>query len=387
MNLDRFLERVYRSEKFYEYVDSEINSIAKMIRDGYGPEKIKKTRNPDFNLLFEFARSRIRVSRKFSHSEHLFLDHYSSMYSTPEIIGKYRSDRLRGHSIIDAGSGAGMQDIMFSAFSQITGIEMDRSRYFMGMLNRIPYDSNANFINSDFFKYKVDFNGKIIFSDPLRPQNSREKYFSQLSPNPLDIIDHAHGISGYAIDLPPHIKWENIPLKGEKEYISINGTLNRLTLYSPSLSTAESTAVILPENIVISGNPSEFNKHADPEYKGMDYLILPDISIIYARLLNKVIDPEWPLVYSDSRRLIFAGNSYNSSYPGRQYSIIDYSENLNIEGILKRSDAGRVFFRSNMEPAETYKYKNNLEKNLSGDKNIYVFRIGRRYIITEEAHR
>ena len=384
MNFDKFLEKAYSSRKFYEYVDSEINDIAEMIRNGYGPETINKTRNPDFKVLLEFARSRIRVSRKFSHSQRLFLDHYSSMYSTPEIVGKYRSERLKGHSIIDAGSGAGMQDIMFSSNSKITGIEMDRSRYFMSMLNRIPYDSNADFINADFFRYNDDFTGKIIFSDPLRPQNSREKYFSQLSPNPLDIIDKAHGITGYAIDLPPHIKWENIPLKGEKEYISINGNLNRLTLYSPSLSTAESTAVILPQNIKISGIPAEFNKKAEQEYKGTEYLILPDVSVIYARLLNNIIDPEWPLLHSDSRRYIFAGNSYNPSFPGRQYSIIDYSENLEIERILKRIDAGKVFFRLSMDPAETYQYKNKLEKNLSGNKNVYIFKVSRRYIIAEE---
>ncbi|WMT52246.1 MAG: hypothetical protein RE471_05035 [Ferroplasma sp.] len=385
MNLEKFLERVYQSRKFYEYVNGEIDNIVQMIRDGYGPETINKSRNPDFKLLLEFARSRIRVSRKFSHSEQLFLDHYSSMYSTPEIVGKYRSERLKGNSIIDAGSGAGMQDIMFSSNSKITGIEMDRSRYFMSMLNRIPYDSSADFINEDFFRYKGDFTGKIIFSDPLRPQNSREKYFSQLSPNPMDIIDNAHGITGYAIDLPPHIKWENIPLKGEKEYISINGNLNRLTLYSTSLSTAESTAVILPQNIKISGIPAELNKKPEPEYTGMDYLILPDISVIYARLLNNIVDPDWPLLYSDSRRYIFAGNSYNSSFPGRQYSIIDYSENLEIERILERIDAGKVFFRLSMDPDETYLYKNRLEKNLSGNKNVYIFKVGRRYIITEEA--
>ena len=386
MNIVKFLERVYRSREFYEYVNGEINNIADMIRNGYGPEKINKTGNPDFKFLFEFARSRIRVSRKFSHAENLFLDHYSSMYSTPEIVGKYRADRLRGNSIIDAGSGAGMQDIIFSSHSKITGVEMDRNRYFMSMLNRIPYDSSADFINTDFFKYKNDFTGKIIFSDPLRPQNSREKYFSQLSPNPLDIIDHAHGITGYAIDLPPHMKWENIPLKGEKEYISINGDLNRLTVYSPSLSTAESTAVILPQNIKISGMPAELNKKAEPEYKGMEYLILPDISVIYARLLNKIIDPDWPLLYSDSRRYIFAGNSYSRSFPGRQYSIVDYSENLEIERILERIDAGRVFFRLSMDPAETYQYKNKLEKNLSGDKNVYIFKVGHRYIVAEEVH-
>jgi hypothetical protein len=384
MNIENILTKIYNSEIYYETVDHEINDIVEMIRKGYSPEQINSKGNPDFKYLFEFAKSRIRVSRKFSYADHLFLDYYSSMYSTPEIIGKYRAERLKGRHIIDAGSGAGMQDIMFSMYSDVTGIEMNKSRYMMALLNRIPYKSKANFINDDFFNYPGDFRGSVIFSDPLRPSNSREKYFSQLSPNPLDSISISDNILGYAIDLPPHIKWENIPLKGEKEYISINGSLNRLTIYSPSLSMEESTAVILPENIIYSGKPEKFKKSLSPECNDSEYLFMPDISVVYAELLNDVIDPEWKMIYLDQKRYVFAGNSKLKSFPGTQYSILDFSDDLDIEQKLAKYDGGRVFFRFSMDPDESYIHKNALEKNLTGNKKIYVFQSGKGYIITEK---
>ncbi len=384
MNIDNILSKIYNSEIYYEAVDQEINDIVDMIRKGYSSEQINRKRNPDFKYLFEFAKSRIRVSRKFTYADHLFLDYYSSMYSTPEIIGKYRAQRLKGHHIIDAGSGAGMQDIVFAKYSDVIGIEMNKSRYLMALLNRIPYQSTANFINEDFFNYSGDFRDSVIFSDPLRPSNSKEKYFSQLSPNPLDSISISDNIFGYAIDLPPHIKWENILLKGEKEYISINGNLNRLTVYSPSLSTEESTAVILPENIIYSGKPDEFKKSLSPEYKNFEYLFMPDISVVYAKLLNDIIDPAWKMIYLDQKRYVFAGNSELKTFPGTQYSIIDFSDDLNIEHKLAKCDGGKVFFRFNMNPDEMYIHKNALEKNLTGSKNIYVFKSEKGYILAEK---
>ncbi len=384
MKLNNLLTKLINSEKYYKQIDDEINEVVQLIRDGHQTGYIKKIHKNNFDFLLEFARSRIKIAGKFSRHDHLFMDYYSSMYSTPEIVGKYRAKKLAGNNIIDAGNGAGMQDIMLAEFSSVTGVEIDRNRYIMANLNKIPYNSNVNFINSDIFSFNKDISGHVLFSDPLRPINSSEKLFSQLLPNPVDIIAKMPELSGYAIDLPPHIGWDNIPLKGEKEYISIKGILNRLTLYSPSISEKNSTAVILPENITISGEPEKFT--ASPEY-GRNigtYIYVPDIAITYAKLLHMVVKPEWMPVYIDERRQVFSGNSYEKKFPGKQYSVISSSSNLNIIPLLRSVDAGRVFFRFKMKPEETYLYKNSIEKELNGSKNIYIFRNSGRYIIAGE---
>jgi hypothetical protein len=384
MNLYGFLKKISGSARDYEKIDAEINQIVDLIHRGYSKESISKNHRDNFNFLFEFAKSRIKVSRKFSKYDHLFLDYYSSMYSTPEIIGKYRAGKLSGKKIVDAGSGAGMQDIMLSEFCDVTGVEIDHDRHLMGELNKIPYNSKANFIREDFFSVKDSFSKYVLFSDPLRPVNSREKTFSQLSPNPLDIISNSPGIEGYAIDLPPHMKWENILLKGEKEYISLDGSLNRLTLYSPSISEKNSTAVILPENIIISGEPEEFSPNIEHNNRESTYVYVPDTSLFCAKLLHLVVKPDWNTLYFDNRRQVFSGNVYEESFPGKQYAVLDFSSDANLTPTLQKLDAGKVFFRFSMSPDDTYRYKNSLERELSGSKNIYIFRGNSKYIITEK---
>jgi hypothetical protein len=384
MKLYNLLAHLNESEKYYNLIDNEINEIVKLIRMGHQSEYIRKIHKNNFDFLYEFAMARIKIAGKFSRHDHLFMDYYSSMYSTPEIVGKYRAKKLAGNKIVDAGSGSGMQDIMLSEFSTVTGIEIDANRFAMANLNKIPYNSNANFINDNIFSFNGDLPGYILFSDPLRPVNSREKLFSQLLPNPLEILQKKPEISGYAIDLPPHMEWDNIPLKGEKEYISIKGILNRLTLYSPSISAKISTAVILPENIVVTGEPEEYKKQV--EYGGEidSYLYIPDISITYAKLLHMVIKPEWKAVYIDERRQIFSGKSFEENFPGKQYSVLASSDDLKIIPLLRNIDAGKIFFRFKMEPEETYVYKNSIEKELTGSKNIYIFRSIKKYILAEE---
>jgi hypothetical protein len=386
MKLYNFLKKLVDSNNFYNEVDNEINEIVNLLRHGYSKTNIKKIYKTDIDFLFEFARSRIKISGKFSNSSHLFMDYYSAMYSTPEIIGKYRSNKLSGNNIIDAGSGAGMQDIMFSINSKVTGIEIDKNRYMMACLNKMSYNSDANFINSDFYSFNGDFSGSILFSDPLRPVNSKEKTFSQLSPDPLGIIRHTPEISGYAIDLPPHMEWENIPLAGEKEYISYKGELNRLTVYSPSISKNNSTAVILPENIIITGEPKDLKYKAINGFRIGSYIYVPDISLYYAKLLYMAIKPEWVPIYIDGRRQIFTGNSKEKLFPGKQYAVLDCSSSLDIVPMLNDMDAGKIFFRFSMEPSEMYHYKNLMEKELSGIKNIYIFKSGNKFIITEEVN-
>ena len=77
-------------------------------------------------IVFDLAISRIRAESKFSNYEKIWLDSYSSRYSTPEIVASYRSERLKGNQIVDIGSGAGMQSIfmMMIKFSRILWLKM-----------------------------------------------------------------------------------------------------------------------------------------------------------------------------------------------------------------------------------------------------------------------
>ena len=79
MNLYNFLNKLIESEKYYEYIDNEINEIVELIHIGHSPESIKKTHRNNFDYLFEFAKSRIKIADKFSKYNHLFICHYFSV--------------------------------------------------------------------------------------------------------------------------------------------------------------------------------------------------------------------------------------------------------------------------------------------------------------------
>lgn len=382
MNIDLFLTKILNDKNYSIKINNEINDIINLIKNGYNKDKISKKYNKNFGLLYEFAGSRIKIKNKFSNFNSIFMDYYSSMYSTPEIVGKFRSEKLKNNDIIDIGSGSGMQSIMFSFDSNVTGIEKDRSRYLMSNINKKVYHSGANFINSDFFELNYDYYNKIIFSDPLRPKTSNERTFSGLIPDPEIIIKKLNNIKGYVFDLPPQMKWSNIKLNGEKEYISINGNINRLTLYSNSISENNASAVMLPEKMQISGDPKDLNYNME-NIKNDVYLYLPDISLIYSKLLYKIINEDFHLIYMDSKRYVFTGNENIKKFFGKKYNILSVTDKNNILKELKKLNANKIFLRFNIDTDEYYKIKNDIDKSLLGDKNIFIFKNFNSYILTE----
>ena len=382
MNINNLLTKIFNDKNYFIKINNEINSIADLIGNGYDKNTLSKKYSKNFEFLYEFARSRIKIKNKFSNYKSLFMDYYSSMYSTPEIIGKYRSEKLKDNDIVDIGAGSGMQSIMLSFNSDVTGIENDRSRYLMSNINKKVYNSNVKFINSDFFELNYDYYNKIVFSDPLRPKTSEERLFSDLVPDPEVIIKKSNSIKGYVFDLPPQMKWNNIKLNGEKEYISINGNINRLTLYSKSISANNVSAVMLPENIKISGEPCDFNYDIE-NIRNDDYLYLPDISLIYSKLLYKIISNDFHLIYIDNKRYVFTSNKNIKNFFGKKYKILSITDKNNMLSELKKVDANKIFLRFNIDPREYYKMKNNVENLLSGDKNIFIFKNLNNYILTE----
>ncbi len=361
--MNNFLKLCFNDD-FRSYVNSKADEFIKRIRSGYDKNSIIK--NNDYgNEIYEIARARIKVSKKFSKYNDLFFDEYSASYSTPEIPGIYRSNRLKNSDILDFGSGAGMQDIFFSMKSHVTGIEIDENRYLMAELNKMAYGSNAEFINADANSFLKNFDG-IVFSDPLRPKTSSERSINELIPNPLNIISKYK--NSYVFDLPPQMSWEEIKIPGEKEYISVNGRLNRLTVYSNDLSLSESSAVILPENIIIRGKPCDYKFEKTDVKK---YIYVPDVSIMYARLLKEISDYDLGMINYDKRRYVLTSNNFYQDFPGASYNVLFTAYKADVLKKLRENNAGRVFFRFNID--DYYNEKMKIEKELNGFNDIYIF--------------
>ena len=115
---ENLLSRCLTDKRYRDAIDRRIDGIVDLIDRGYDSKSIMKNAGKhggsEMTFLIEIARSRVRTRGKFSRSNRLWLDDYTARYSTPEAVARYRAQRISGETILDIGSGGGMQAIFFS---------------------------------------------------------------------------------------------------------------------------------------------------------------------------------------------------------------------------------------------------------------------------------
>ena len=394
-SIERYLERLEGSAAELAKANSRIEAIIELKRKGYSRSAIRD-RIPGSafvnDFLLEVSEARMRCASRYSRWRWLWLDSYSSMYATPEMVGNYRAERLKGYEIVDIGCGAGLQAIMFAMSTPTTGIEADPLRYRLARLNRSVYGANdLRLVRGRFPDAMRNLSipsGTVLFSDPLRPHKSSVARLSELSPDPGAIVNQLSGkTDSFVFDLPPMMSIRNFPFPGELEYISTNGSVSRLTYYSSPLSDTMRRAVILPDMKVISGAPGDVD--LDPADVPRDLILLPDQSVVKAELLWKIPGIEdLGLVQKDERRMILTGNDIDTrSFPGEIYQVTGQCNRSDLVSKLKGLSAGRVFFRFPMQTDAYYTLKNQIERELNGDREYYIFMQEDRLIIARKLMR
>jgi|GEM_PF-1408311 hypothetical protein len=376
----QFTNQLLNDDRKLTDANLEVNRIAEQIRGGYS---IKNAHfDPRYSdvrdFIFSVARSRIRVEDKFSLFDRIWLDEYSASYSTPEIIGKYRAGRVRSRKIIDFGSGACMQAIMFSEHNDVTAIEEDPLRANLGRLNAKAYSCrNLRIVTGDVNTYisKPEQDDITVFSDPLRLSGREEKTFETLRPNPLSIIrDLGSRVSGYVIDLPPLFPEKNIKLTGEREYISLNGRISRFSLYSEDLSRCERSAVILPASRRIEGVRDKLPyQHAE---KPGRFLVVPDPALTYAELVNAAFDPsKFSEFTKDNRRLVLTTDIMpRDPMSCELFEVLGSSNESETRKEIEKLKPSRVIPRFPLDPEEYYQFARSLVDPLWVGESIYLFR-------------
>ena len=390
---ENLLSRCLTDKHYRDTIDRRIDGIVDLIDRGHDGKSILKNAGKrvgrEITFLIEIARSRVQTRGKFSRSNRLWLDNYTARYSTPESVARYRAQRISGETILDIGSGGGMQAIFFSESNTVKGLEKDRIRYLESQINAEVYGAkNLEFINSEWPSLKnnnSNLQDALIFSDPLRESGSKERELKDLIPSPADIIRNYSGITGkFAFDIPPQIRREKLGIDAETEYISVNGSLNRLTLYCGPLKNAESSAVILPAGIKISGRyePPDF-QHAE---KVLEFIELPDPSLIYAGLVNQVKKlGDFSFLGGDKRRIVLTSSVHpEEPFPGKIYRNLAVCQLDEIQEKLVEIGAGKIYPRFEIQPEEYYAMKNRFEAATSGEREIFIFRVGPGYFLSEQ---
>jgi len=367
-----------------------VNKATELIRRGYKKRRIVEVMEDiGCNPLesYEIANCRIKIKDKFS-KKNLYFDTYGLRYSTPEIIGRYRANRIRGYRIADVSCGVGMQAIFYSFTNEkILCVDIDARRIEYARKNAQVYGrNNIQFVVGDSFSehiYNMAKEYDIIFSDPARKEKERERRLENLMPSPLKIIEK-YGNRDYIFDLPPQITQDKIPSGWEKEYISLNGKIKRLTAYTGTLYEVDRRAVSLPTGAMLkSDSQEEFTK----KMEFSNYIYIVDESVYYARLLGE-LERKYPslwYVVTGKRRTLASSTNLISSPFLRPFKILFFSDDFNeIISFLKREGYGKITLRLNVSPERYWKIRKKIEEKLNGQKKASLFKIDDNYLVGED---
>ncbi len=383
-------------------IAEEVEKAVKLIKKGIQRDAVlKRIRGyPPLTRedIFEIAKARLKAREKFGElADRLFFDEEGLRYATPEVVARYRAERLKCGVIADVSCGAGAQLVFFGfTCEKVYGIEISRKRAFLAMLNakQLGLD-NVEVIVGDALDEstigKVS-DAEIVFSDPARPPNEEVRTMENLFPNPLKVYEKYRRITPeMAFELPPQMPPERVKqsLSGEKEYVSLNFKLNRMALYTGELAEHDVSAVSLPSEERVTSEDERIRLEKG-ELKSFIYEV--DYTIVKASLLENLAGKlgfDGGIVEQDSRRVLLSGDEEYSSAFLRRYEVLDVVpfSSSQINRRLKELGAKKVTLRFSLSPKEYWEVRKKMEDGLNGERWLYLFRVGEEGVIAEPADR
>lgn len=315
--------------------------------------------------------------------------------ATPEIVAKYVAKRLKTDIIADLGCGIGGQVIFFAKeCGRVYAVEKDPKKLEYARKNCKLYEvSNVEFILGDALSEEVRAkisDADIIFSDPARPLAEKERTLENLEPPVIEILKlYSDVTQDFAFHAPPQIAPERLVFDCEREYLSLHGQLNRLTLYFGALKRCERSAVVLPGEAKLCSSDA-------PKIKGaalQGYVYEPEPSVVKAGLLNELAknmaaeDKEIFFYKGDERRtLLTSSKLLGSPFFKDRYRVLGRTgrEVSRIREVLEAEDAGKVVIRFDIEPSKYWELRKTLEKGLKGGRTLHVFGFGSEVVVVEK---
>jgi SAM-dependent methyltransferase len=315
--------------------------------------------------------------------------------ATPEIVARYIAKRLKTNIIADLGCGIGGQVIFFAKeCKKVYAVERNPEKLEYAKENCRLYDvENVEFILGDALSESVKAqvsDADIVFSDPARPISEKERTLENLEPPITEILKNYSDITPeLAFHAPPQMPPARITLDCEREYLSLNGQLNRLTLYFGALSRCERSAVVVP------GGAKLCSSDAPPIETGTlrEYVHEPEPSVVKAGLLNELAQAikesgnDIFFYKSDEKRtLLTSSGLIVSPFIKDTYRVSGKTERdiVKMKEILKSEKAGKVVLRFDIEPEKYWELRKRLEEGLSGNRTLHVFGFGDEVVMGEK---
>lgn len=354
-----------------EQVDIYLKQIVAYLRQDKPKEYIAEQLNLEkFDELFSMAKA------KYS-NEKSNLDFYMTetdlRFATNELAANWRAKRLACDTLVEVGSGIGIQTLAFAkTCKKVIAIEIDpRKVSYSKATAKKQNITNVEFICGDGIEElkKLD-KADVVFMDPERAPNEEQRDLATIKPDVHEIIKQAKRLTDkIAIELPPQLY--KIDFDCEKEYLSIDQKLNRLTVYLGDLKKAERSAVILPEEVFVSHSAEKTVQRSPP----LQYIYEINPAVAKAELLSELLDDSMFLYQTEKEVMLTSSELKKSPFFKAVFAVKDATRSRfnDIMSSLERRKAGKVILRQNLDPKDYWTERQRYENRLRGNRTFTLF--------------
>lgn len=319
-------------------------------------------------------------------------------FATPEVVGHYRAGRLKCNVLADISCGIGGQAVCFAKeCGSVYGIDIDGERLECARRNAGVYGmDNITFIEGDALSPQVveqvaDADADVIFSDPARPAEEDMRQTDSLRPGIPMVMKAYRDVTGsFAFEAPPQMPPARIDFDCEREYLSMDGQLNRLTLYFGPLKRCERSAVVLKRDMYYMLKSGVSIPAGIPGADEIpDYAFEPDPAVVKAGLLGELaaeLNINMGLIKIDARRsLLTSLSNIDSPFFKNRYRVLDkVSFDCNkINRSLKEHSIDKALIRFNVLPDRYWDVRNKIESGLAGETTVHLYQISGMIYIME----
>lgn len=366
--------------------------------------------------------SRAKKEKELFGQDKLILTPEDKRFATPAVVALYRAERLRCGTIVDLCSGAGFQSFAFAqTCKHVIAVEKNpllsakaqEHAQKLGITN-ITFlcgDALSSDIIAQIQKQKPD----VVFCDPERSAAEEQRTLSTIQPNILQLLEQYSPLTQkIAIELPPHMQTMELPsgFSAEQEYLSLDGAVNRLTLYFGPLQECAKKVVLLPQKEILCSTNAEYPviSSASSPFSGSlvstssslsssllpsySYLLEPNLTVALAGMIGAafvsalsleifktlVLAKEIVAVSSGKKTMYLSTKVLNSPFftVYKIHAHVPYAFDLpgkkKILKELQHLSAGSVVLRYTLDPAKYWEERSFFEKRLSdGTKQYHLF--------------
>jgi len=292
-------------------------------------------------------------------------------FGTPSMVAEYRAERLCEHAdtMVEVGAGAGFQTRAFRMFcDHVIAVDIDVARLERGDFPKDVVVIAGNALAQDVFaQVKAACTGRIVvFLDPERPPRAKERTLDEVKPDLKNFVDLYSELGDVAIELPPFLT--EIPWVCEREYLSVDGELNRLTVYLGQLKKCDVSVVRLPEwkRVEHSG---ELPKKTDMTIENPKYVLVPDRALEHAGLTMKILPERFQKLSLGNKRVFLTETSVSSLFA--TYEIHARGKKEEILACLSECQA--VILHGKLSPNEQRALLRELNPYCTGKRRAHLF--------------